>query len=139
MSRTREAHTGDGRRRGASWWLVRHRRWVVAAWLVAVAALAPLAAGVERVLDVGARVDGSESWQVDEMLRRRFDSPFAHYVVLVVTGLVGDAADDRNAALLREIVGTVRAVPGVTGTLALTDQLDRAPLPAQSGGTFILV
>ena len=138
MSRTHERHVDDASRRGASWWLVRYRRWVVAAWLAALAALAPLAAGVERVLDVGARVDGSESWQVDEMLRRRFDSPFAHYAVLVVAGLAGEVADDSNTALLREIVGTVREVPGVTGTLSFIDHPDRA-LPAHGSGTFVIV
>lgn len=122
-----------------AWWVVRRRRWVVAAWAAALVALAPHAARVERVLDVSARVDGSESWTVDEMLRERFDSPFAHYAVLVVTGADVDPATDGGVRLLSEIVAAVREVPGVTGTISNADHPDRAFIPARGGGTFVVV
>jgi uncharacterized membrane protein YdfJ with MMPL/SSD domain len=41
--------------------VIRHRWWVLAAWLVIVAVLAPLAGRVEQRLDVSARVAGRES------------------------------------------------------------------------------
>src|SRR5829696_5715001 len=122
-----------------AWWVVRRRRWVVAAWAAALVALAPHAARVERVLDVSARVDGSESWTVDEMLRERFDSPFAHYAVLVVTGADVDPATDGGVRLLSEIVAAVREVPGVTRTISNADHPDRAFIPARGGGTFVVV
>ena len=37
---------------------IRHRWWVLVLWIAVVVALAPLASGIEKKLDVSARVDG---------------------------------------------------------------------------------
>jgi RND superfamily putative drug exporter len=117
--------------RGITGWIVRRRWWVVAAWSVAFAALAPFAARVEQVLDVSARVDGSESAAVDSIVHDRFDSPFAKYAVLVVKGMP-DFRTPEGEARLTEIVKRVNAVPGVSGTLSLVDHPD--PVFRATGG-----
>ena len=119
-------------------WAVRHRRWVVAAWLVLIAALVPAAARVEQVLDVSARVEGSESSGVEAMLRTRFDSPFARYAVLVLTG-IPDPASGPGTRLLESVVKEVRAVRGVTGTISWLDGRDSLFRSGASDGTFVIV
>src|SRR5262252_259754 len=66
--------------------VVQRRWWVIGLWIAVTLLLAPAASRVERDLDVNARVDGSESAYVQEILRTRFRSPFARFAVLVITG-----------------------------------------------------
>lgn len=122
----------------AAAWVVRQRWAVAIAWLAALAALAPAAARIERVLDVSARVEGSESAAVDATLRARFTTPFARYAVLVATGLPG-VTTPAGEAMLRSIVATVREVPGVTGTISYLDAQDPAFAPRPGERTFVLV
>jgi RND superfamily putative drug exporter len=123
---------------GVAGWVVRRRWWVLATWCGVLAALAPAAARVEQVLDVSARVDGSESAAVDALLRERFDSPFARNVVLVVSGAPA-LSTPRGEAVLRATVQEVRRVRGVTGVVSWLDTND--PFFAVEGrsGTFIVV
>ena len=123
---------------GTSGWLVRRRIWVVLAWVVLVAALAPSAARIERVLDVSARVRGSESAVVDDLLRERFKSPFANYAVLVVRGLPS-LDTPRGAGALQRVIKQIAAVPGVSGTLSAVDHPDSVFITKASDGTFVLV
>src|SRR6476659_1739334 len=67
--------------------IVRRRTFVALAWILACVLLLPKARRIESVLRVAARVDGSESAAVDEQLANRFQSPFAHSVVLVAAGI----------------------------------------------------
>ena len=123
---------------GVASWSVLHRRWIVAAWALMLALLAPAAARVEQVLDVSARVENSESAVVDEVLRTRFASPFARHAVLVLSGVPGPRSDS-GVALLRDAVDAVRAVPGVTGTISWLDAGDSLFAPGAGGGTFVIV
>ena len=123
---------------GIAGWLVRRRVWVVLAWIALVAALAPSAARIERVLDVSARVRGSESAAVDDLLRERFQSPFANYAVLVVRGLPSFSTPE-GAGVLQRIVKQIAAVPGVSGTLSAVDHPDTVFITKASDGTFVLV
>jgi RND superfamily putative drug exporter len=84
---------------------------IVAAWAVAVVALAPGAAHIERRLAQGARIAGSESDAVETALERDFAMPLAHYAVGVVTGLPDSALGPALPMLARGLAGT----PGVTG------------------------
>lgn len=117
--------------------IVRHRRWVLAGWALALAAAAPAAARVERALDVSARVEGSESAAVERMLRERFDSPFARYAVLVATGLPPAGTPPGDSAV-RRIVRELRTLPAITATLSFLDGRDSLFAPA-GGGTFVVV
>jgi len=67
--------------------IVRRRGLIALVWILACALLLPKARRIESVLRVAARVDGSESAAVDEQLANRFQSPFAHSVVLVAAGI----------------------------------------------------
>ena len=134
MTRAHEAADA----RGIAAWVVRRRRWVAGAWVAVALGLAPAASRVERVLDVSARVPESESAAVDALLSSRFASPFAHYAVLVVTG-VPRPTTDAGRATLASIVSAVRTVRGVTGTASYLDAQDSTFLPDGGDGTFVLV
>ena len=124
--------------RGIGGWIVRRRAWVLAAWVAIVCALAPSAARIAGVLDATARVRGSESAAVDDVLRARFHSPFANYAVLVVTGLPS-ATTPEGAGVLKTIVAGIAAVRGVSGTLSAVDHPDSMFVPESGSGTFVLV
>src|SRR3954468_10058771 len=89
--------------------IVRRRGLVALAWIVACGFLLPKARRIESVLRVAARVDGSESAAVDEQLAHRFQSPFAHSVVLVATGIPSPQTL-LGAELLRALVDSVQTV-----------------------------
>ncbi|MDQ3950703.1 MAG: MMPL family transporter [Gemmatimonadota bacterium] len=117
--------------------VVRRRRVALGVWAVVAAALVPLARGVERRLETGTRVRGSESAQVSELLATRFASPYAQYAVLVVRGLPPPATEAGRAAL-GEIVRVLRASPAVTGTFSALDVPDTL-FVGPGGGTFVIV
>jgi len=124
------------RGRGIPGIVVRRRRAIAVAWLGAAALLLPLAAGVEERLEVAARIPGSESAAVEDALVRRFESPFARSVVLVLSGLPGPGAPAGREAL-REVVSALQGVPGVIRTFSFLDTSD--PLFAGRSGTFVVV
>jgi putative drug exporter of the RND superfamily len=123
---------------GIAGWIVRRRWWVIASWACLLAVLAPAAARVEQVLDVSARVDGSESAAVDALLRDRFDSPFARYAVLVLSGAPSPSTP-LGEAVLRATIDEVRRVHGVTGTVSWLDAHDSLFVAPGHDGTFVLV
>ena len=121
--------------------VVRRRGIVAIAWIVACLTTLPAARRIESRLRVAARVDNSESAAVDEQLAERFQSPFAHSVVLVATG-IPSPTEPRGAAILRALVDSVRVAPGVTRVLSYLD--GREPLFVGTGGpraegTFLVV
>src|SRR6476659_8744585 len=89
--------------------IVRRRTFVALAWILACVLLLPKARRIESVLRVAARVDGSESAEVDEELARRFQSPFAHSVVLVATGIPSPRTPI-GETVLRALVDSVQAI-----------------------------
>src|SRR5262245_16448477 len=115
--------------------VVQRSWWVIGLWIAVTLLLAPAASRVERDLDVNARVDGSESAYVQEMLRTRFRSPFARFAVLVMTGgpAVGTSVGD---SLLTRVVREVEGAPGVTKTISYLDARDSIFRPT-SAGTFV--
>ena len=119
-------------------WVVARRRYVAGAWLLAAAALLPFARHVEARLDVAARVDGSESAQVERVLAERFESPFARYATLVITG--GPAVtESAGRALLAQVVAALRTTAGVAGTLSYLDTGDSLLVGADGSGAIVVV
>jgi putative drug exporter of the RND superfamily len=118
--------------------IVRHRRWIVGAWVVVVAVLAPFARLVTTRLEVAARVQGSASEKVERELAARFHSPFAHYAVLVITGIPAPN-EPPGETVLREIVAGVHRVPGVTASFSYLDVADTVFLGSHGTGTYVLV
>lgn len=119
--------------------IVHRRGWVLLAALLACAILLPKARSVEARLDVAARVYGSQSDSVHAVLARRFKSPFARTVLLVVTGVPSPAVPAGESAL-RTIVDSVGGTRGVSRTLSFLDQRESIFLaPDGAPGTFVLV
>jgi RND superfamily putative drug exporter len=118
--------------------VVRRRGWVLGTWLLVFAALLPRAARIERELDVAARVRHSEAAAVERTLAERFDSPFARFAVLVVTGVPGPhTAAGRE--VLRALVVRLDSVPGVRGTFSYLDTRDTLFVGAGGVGMFLFV
>ncbi len=117
--------------------VVRRRRIVLLVWGVAVALLVPLARGVEQRLETGARIPGSESAIVTQLLATQFASPYAQYAILVVRGLPAPGTDVGRAEL-KQVVGVVRASAAVSGTFSALDVEDSL-FAGADGGTFIVV
>ena len=124
-------------RRGWGERIVAARRWVVLAWVAVAVASLPLAARVEQLLDVSARVAGSESAMVDDILSSRFDSPFAHYAVLVITG-APSATTPEGRNVLRRIADGVKDVEGVAGTFSHLDVADTMLVGTHGDGSLLL-
>jgi putative drug exporter of the RND superfamily len=117
--------------------VVRGRWYVLGGWLVAVAALTPLASSVEDRLTVAARVTGSESAAVEEVLADRFDSPFARWAVLVLGGVPApDTPEGR--AVLEVVVRVLNDHPQVTRTFSYLDEADSLFAGAAAVGTFVV-
>ncbi|HVE80462.1 MAG TPA: MMPL family transporter [Gemmatimonadaceae bacterium] len=128
---------------GSGWWeeagttIVRRRRWLLALWAALAAALLPLARDVESRLETSARVPGSESGRVTELLAERFASPYARYAVVVLRGL--PPPDDRaGRAALDTVVTVVRRHPAVAGVFSALDTPD-SMFVGEGGGTFAVV
>src|SRR5215510_277934 len=122
---------------GIAAFVVQRRWWVIGLWIAVTLLLAPAASRVEGDLDVNARVDGSESAYVQEILRTRFRSPFARFAVLVMTGgpAVGTSVGD---SLLTRVVREVEGASGVTKTISYLDARDSIFRPT-SAGTIVIV
>jgi len=135
----------DGRSEGllrSTWnrWaglVVRHRWLVVAVWLVGSLGLIPLARHLEGKLEVSARMPSGQAEGVRTDLERRFRSPFTYRVLLVAEGVPSPAVPEGRAALER-IVGALRNVPGVAGTLSSIDTQDPI-FRGQDDGFLIVV
>ena len=118
--------------------IVRARRWIALVWVITAAILIPFAARVEQELEVAARVDGSESAAVDEILATRFTSPFARFAVLILTG-VPAPSDSAGAAALRRITEALAQDPAASGVFSYLDARDSVFIPPNGRGTFVVV
>jgi len=118
--------------------LVRRRGRVALFWALACLVLLPAARRIEAVLGVAARVGGSESAAVDQQLLRRFRSPFAHPLVLVVSGTPSPSTPD-GVVVLQLIADSVRQIPGVARVVTYLDGRDSIFLGARTGDTFLVV
>ena len=118
--------------------VVRYRGLVVACWAAALALVAPHAVGVERVLETGARVEGSESARVEAEQVSRFGAPYAHYALLVVRGAPLPSGPE-GRELIDSVASVVAAVPGVVAIRAYRDARDTLLVGRAAGGTLVLV
>lgn len=124
--------------RGLAHAIIRHRLWIVLAWIAITAALFLFAGRAEKELEATARIDGSESMAVTDMLKTRFGSPFAESVILVVLGTPSPTSEPGLAAL-RRITRDLSAVRGVRGVLSYVQAPDRLFVGSNGAGTFVLV
>src|ERR1700757_5481147 len=77
-------------------------------------ALLPYSYKVERRLETVVHIKGGESEKVDRELAQRFQSPYAHRLVLVISGMP-DPDSAKGADALGFLTSSLRSVPGVSG------------------------
>ncbi len=83
----------------------------------------PSALGMNQRLDASARLQGSESAQVEAMLAHRFKSPFTKIALLrIAAGPAPETAEGR--ALLEGVSDALRKTPGVQGVISYLDRAD---------------
>src|SRR5215470_17381170 len=115
----------------------RRRFWLAMLGFVMALALVPFSYKVERRLETAAHIKGGESEKVDKELAQRFQSPYAHRLVLVISGIPHpDSAESADA--LGFLTSSLRSVPGVSGAVSSLDWPDSL-FTGDSGGALIIV
>src|ERR1700684_890051 len=115
----------------------RSRFWFAMAGFAMALALLPFSYKVERHLETVVHIKGGESEKVDVELAQRFQSPYAHRLVLVITG-IPDPDSAKGADALGFLTSSLRSVPGVSGAVSSLDWPD--PLfTGNNGGALIIV
>ena len=115
----------------------RRRFWLAMSGFVMALALLPFSYKVERRLETAAHIKGGESEKVDKELAQRFQSPYAHRLVVVISG-IPDPDSAESADALGFLTSSLRSVPGVSGAVSSVDWPD--PLfTGHNGGALIIV
>src|SRR5580704_8719924 len=115
----------------------RRRFWLAMLGFAMAFALLPFSYKVERRLETAAHITGGESESVDQELAQRFQSPYAHRLVLVISG-IPDPDSAKGADALGFLTSALRSVPGVAGAVSSLDWPD--PLfTGNNGGALIIV
>src|SRR5262249_22738623 len=95
----------------------RRRFWLAMSGFGMALALLPFSYKVERHLETAAHIKGGESEKVDLELAQRFQSPYAHRLVLVISG-IRDPDSAKGAEALGFLTSSLRGVPGVSGAVS---------------------
>jgi len=115
----------------------RRRFYLAMLGFVMALALLPFSFKVERRLETAVHIKGGESEQVDRELAQRFHSPYAHRLVLVISG-IPDPDSAKGSEALSFLTRSLLTVPGVSGAVSSLDWPD--PLfTGDNGGTLIIV
>src|SRR5271170_2393108 len=115
----------------------RRRFWLAMSGFVMALVLLPFSYKVERRLETVVHIKGGESEKVDLELAQRFQSPYAHRLVLVISG-IPDPDSAKGADALGFLTSSLRSVPGVSGAISSLDWPD--PLfTGNNGGALIIV
>lgn len=118
--------------------VIRHRKWVAAVWLVVVPSMMLAAGRLQNRMVAFARLPGSESAAVEDVLAGEFESPYAHSLILVARGL--PAFDEpASSDALQRIARSVTSVRGVTATLSPLTSGDVALRGDEPGSAVFLV
>ena len=115
----------------------RRRFWLAMLGFAIALALLPFSFNVESRLETAVHIKGGESEKVDLELAQRFQSPYAHRLVLVISG-VPDPDSAKGADALSFLTSSLRSVPGVSGALSSLDWPDPLFI-GNNGGTLIIV
>src|SRR5882757_8065047 len=115
----------------------RRRFWLAMSGFVMALTLMPFSYKVERRLETAAHIKGGESEKVDKELAQRFQSPYAHRLVVVISG-IPDPDSAESADALSFLTSSLRSVSGVSGAISSLDWPD--PLfTGKNGGALIIV
>jgi RND superfamily putative drug exporter len=115
----------------------RRRFWLAMSGFAMALALLPFSYRVERRLEAVVHIKGGESEKVDLELAQRFQSPYAHRLVLVITG-IPDPDSAKGADALAFLTSSLRSVPGVSGAVSSLDWPDSL-FTGNNGGALIIV
>ena len=115
----------------------RRRFWLAMSGFVMALALLPFSYKVERRLETVVHIKGGESEKVDLEIAQRFRSPFAHRLILVISG-IPDPDSAKGADVLGFLTTSLRSVPGVSGVVSSVDWPDPLFI-GKNGGTLIIV
>src|SRR5579864_6116123 len=115
----------------------RRRFWLAMSGFVMALALLPFSYKVERRLETVVHIKDGESEKVDLELAQRFQSPYAHRLVLVISG-IPDPDSAKGADALGFLTSSLRSVPGVSGAVSSLDWPD-ALFTGNDGGALIIV
>src|ERR1700734_2774700 len=111
--------------------------WLAMAGFAMALALVPFSYNVESRLETVVHIKGAESEKVDSELAQRFESPYAHRLVLVISG-IPDPDSAKGADALGFLTTSLRSVPGVVGAVSSLDWPD--PLfTGKNGGALIIL
>ena len=115
----------------------RRRFWLAMSGFVMALTLLPFSYKVERRLETAAHIKDAQSEQVALELEQRFQSPYAHRLVVVISG-IPDPDSAESADALSSLTSSLRSVPGVSGAVSSLDWPD--PLfTGDNGGALIIV
>jgi len=115
----------------------RRRFWLAMSGFVMALALLPFSYKVERSLETAVHIKGGESEKVGLELAQRFQSPYAHRLVLVISG-IPDPDSAKGADALGFLTSSLRSLPGVSGAVSSLDWPD-ALFTGNNGGALIIV
>src|ERR1700730_5478610 len=101
----------------------RRRFWLAVSGFVMALALLPFSYKIERRLETVVHIKGGESEKVDLELAQRFQSPYAHRLVLVIGGIPNPHSAE-GADALGFLTSSLRSVPGVSGAVSSLDWPD---------------
>ncbi len=117
--------------------LLRHRRAIALVWLAIAVVLVPSARRASSVLEVStAELRQGEGAEAGRLLLDGFDSPYARFAVLVLSGIPPPDTEE-GRALLDEALGALDLVPFVTRTHSFVSSGDRSMIGPRS--TFVVV
>src|SRR5246127_3004181 len=115
----------------------RSRFWFAMSGFVMALVLLPFSYKVERRLETAVHIKGGESEKVGLELAQRFQSPYAHRLVLVISG-IPDPDSAKGADALGFLTTSLRSLPGVSGAVSSLDWPD-ALFTGNNGGALIIV
>src|SRR5215813_2789589 len=115
----------------------RRRFWLAMSGFVMALALMPFSYKVERRLETAAHIKGGESEKVERELAQRFQSPYAHRLVLVISGMP-DPDSAKGAEALGFLTSSLRDVPGVSGAISSPDWSDPV-FTGDNGGALVII
>ena len=115
----------------------RRRFWLAMSGFVMALALLPFSYKVERRLETAVHIEGGESGKVDLELAQRFQSPYAHRLVLVISG-IPDPDSAKGADALALLTSSLRSAPGVSGAVSSLDWPDSL-FTGNNGGALVIV
>src|SRR5215472_7985747 len=115
----------------------RRRFWLAVLGFVMALTLLPFSYKVERRLETAAHIKDGESEKVALELAQRFQSPYAHRLVVVISG-IPDPDSAESADALSSLTSSFGSVPGVSGAISSLDWPD--PLcTGNNGGGWVIV